>query len=69
MSTQRIVGIALLAVGLGLLFFGYQATGSISEDVHEAVTGRYSDQTTWYLVGGGASAVAGLLLVFSGRRR
>lgn len=70
MSNMRILGIALLVIGLGLLFFGIQATGSLTEDVHETFTGRYTDETTWYLIGGGAAAVVGLLLtVFGGSKR
>lgn len=69
MSTKRIVGIALLIVGLGLLFFGFQATESFTEEIHETVTGRYTDETTWYLIGGAALAVGGLLLaIFGGKR-
>jgi hypothetical protein len=69
MSTKRIVGIALLVIGLGLLFFGLQATDSFAEEVHETFTGRYTDETTWYLVGGAALAVGGLLLaIFGGKR-
>lgn len=70
MSNMRILGIALLIIGLGLLFFGFQATGSLAEDVHETFTGRYTDETTWYLIGGGVAAVVGLLLtVFGGSKR
>lgn len=69
MSNKRIVGIALLIVGAGLLYFGFQATGSMTEEVHEMATGRFTDQTTWYLIGGGAAVVVGLVLtLFSGKR-
>lgn len=66
MSTKRIAGIAMLIIGLGLLFFGFQSTGSMGEEMHEAVTGRYSDETTWYLIGGAALAVVGGLLALLG---
>lgn len=69
MSTQRIVGIALLVIGLGLLFFGLQATDSLTEEVHETFTGRYTDETTWYLIGGAAAAVVGLVLTLLGGKR
>ncbi len=69
MGTKRIVGIALLVIGLGLLFFGLQATDTLTEGVHETLTGRYTDETTWYLIGGAAAAIVGLvLLLFGGRR-
>jgi hypothetical protein len=69
MSTKRIVGIALLVIGIGLLFFGLQATDTLTEEVHETLTGRYTDETTWYLIGGAAAAVVGLLLTLFGGRR
>ncbi|MCP1726256.1 drug/metabolite transporter (DMT)-like permease [Natronospira proteinivora] len=69
MPIQRIVGIVLIVVGLLLIYFGWQSTESLTEQAREEVTGRYSDETTWYLVGGAAAAVAGLLLtVFGGRK-
>ncbi|QOC22625.1 DUF3185 family protein [Wenzhouxiangella sp. AB-CW3] len=69
MSTKRIVGIGLLIVGLGLLFFGFQATDTLTEEVHETLTGRFTDETTWYLIGGAAAAVVGLLLTLFGGKR
>ena len=69
MSIWRIVGIALLVIGLGLLYFGWQSTEGLGEQAHEMVTGRYTDETTWYLVGGAAAAVVGLLLaIFGGKK-
>ena len=69
MNNQRIAGIALLVIGLGLLYFGWQATESFGEQVHETFTGRFTDETTWYLLGGGAMAVVGLILTLMGGKR
>ena len=70
MSVWRLLGIALLVVGLGLVYFGWQATDAMGEQVHEMVTGRYTDETTWYLIGGAAAAIVGLVLVlFGGKTR
>lgn len=68
MSGARILGLILLVAGAILLYFGFQATESIGEEVVEGVTGRYSDETMWYLVGGGVAAVAGLALMLFGRK-
>lgn len=68
MSTQKIVGIVLLVVGLILLYFGWQSTGGFAEEVHEAFTGRYTDETMRYLIGGGAAAVVGLALLAFGKK-
>lgn len=63
MSTTKIIGIALLALGAILLYFGISATDAPMEEVGETLTGQYSDNTMMYLIGGGVSAVVGLFLV------
>jgi hypothetical protein len=63
MNNTKIIGIALLALGAILLYFGINATEAPMEEMGEALTGRYSDDTMMYLIGGGVAAVAGLFLV------
>ena len=68
MAIWRIVGLGLLAVGIVLLVLGVQATGALTESVRKDVTGNYSDQTTWYIIGGVAGiVVGGGLALFGGR--
>ncbi len=69
MSNRRITGVVLLVVGVILLYFGWQATETFGEQVRETITGDYSDRTMWYLVGGAAAVVGGLLLALFGRGR
>ncbi|GAB6091192.1 DUF3185 family protein [Spirochaeta dissipatitropha] len=64
MTTQKILGIVLLVIGTILLYFGYQASQSVGDQLLEAFTGRFSEATIWYLVGGAASLVAGAFLTF-----
>ncbi|MBX3725519.1 MAG: DUF3185 family protein [Xanthomonadales bacterium] len=68
MAASKLVGLVLLVLGGILLYFGFTATESIGERVVEGVTGRYTDQTMWYLIGGGVSAAAGLGLLLFGRK-
>ena len=63
MSPQRILGIVLLVVGVILLIIGMNASHSVSDQVSHTFTGRFTQATTWYIVGGIASALLGLLLV------
>lgn len=64
MKADKIVGLVLFAVGLLLLYFGYRATETVTEQVHETVTGRYTETTMWYLIAGTACGVGGVVLVF-----
>ncbi len=69
MHPQRIIGIVLLAVGVLLLIFGYNASQSVTEGVMETVTGRFTDRTTWLFILGVAGLVAGIgFLAFGGRK-
>lgn len=66
----RMIGLLLLVLGAILLFMGWNASQSFTEGVREGLTGRYSDATTWYLLGGAVAAVAGVaLMLLPGRRR
>ncbi len=63
MSSNQIIGIVLLVVGAILLYFGYQASQSMGEQITETFTGRFSDSTTWYFIGGAAAAVGGIAML------
>lgn len=64
MEVRKLVGIVLLVVGFILLYFGWQASQSLSGQVTETLTGRYGDETMWYLIGGAAAVVVGGFLAF-----
>jgi hypothetical protein len=63
MNTGKLIGIGLLVLGLILLYFGFNATNSPVEELGEAFTGKYSNETMTYLIGGGIAVAAGLFLV------
>ena len=67
--SPRILGIVLLIAGLILVAFGLNATDSVADSVKENFTGRYTDKTMWYLIGGAVLAVAGGALALRGGRR
>jgi drug/metabolite transporter (DMT)-like permease len=68
MSSNQIIGILLVAVGIFLLVFGYNASQAPLDQLSEAFTGKYRDSTMVYLVGGLISLVAGGALAMLGRR-
>jgi LPXTG-motif cell wall-anchored protein len=69
MSMTQILGAVAMVIGLVLLGFAYQASNAPMEQVSDALTGRYTNQTMWYLIVGIAAAVGGVLLVAFGRRK
>jgi len=68
MSTTTLAALVLIVVGGGLLYFGYSASGSALESVTESMTGRYSDGTMMYLIGGAVCAVIGAGLLLFGKK-
>ncbi len=66
MGIGRILGLVLLAGGIVLLVFGYNASQSVGEQVVESFTGRFTQQTTWYIIGGIAAIVGGAALALRG---
>ncbi len=64
MGNQKLVGIVLLVVGAVLLYFGYQSSQSVGGQITESLTGRFTDEAMWYLIGGAAAAAAGAFLTF-----
>ncbi len=66
MAPQRIAGLAILAIGIILLIFGLNATHGFTDSVKEGFTGTYTDKTMWFIIGGGALALAGAGMSFIG---
>ncbi|BES69158.1 hypothetical protein RE428_01760 [Marinobacter nanhaiticus D15-8W] len=64
MTTTRLIGLVALVIGVLLLYFGWQSTQSVGEQLSESLTGRFSDETMWYLIGGAAAAIGGAFMVF-----
>ncbi len=69
MDPARIIGIAIMVAGIVALYFGWQASEAPTEQVHEALTGRFTDETMRYFIGGGVATAVGLLLAVFGIRR
>lgn len=70
MNGQRIMGIVLLIAGVALLVIGLNASHSVVERMSQTFMGRFTETTTWYIVGGSVAGLLGLfLLIFGGGRR
>ncbi|MGA2501951.1 MAG: DUF3185 family protein [Tepidisphaeraceae bacterium] len=69
MNPQRMGGIVLIIVGVILFLIGMNASDSAADRWSNFFTGHFTDRTMWYIVGGIASAVVGLMLSMIGGRR
>ena len=67
MSTTRILGIILLIGGVILIIVGITASHSLANNLSRFFVGRLTEHTLWYILGGIASAVAGLVLTLRSR--
>lgn len=68
MSMQRIFGVVLLVIGVILLIVGMNASHSTADQISNTFTGRFTHDTAWYIFGGGAVGLFGLLMVLFGTR-
>jgi hypothetical protein len=66
MSPPRIIGIVLLIIGVIVMVWGMNASHSVADQVSNTFTGRFTQTTTWYIIGGIAAAVFGLVLTVFG---
>jgi hypothetical protein len=67
MPISRILGIALAVAGVVFLIIGLNATDAPVERLSETVTGKYTENTMWYIAGGLAAIVGGGFLALAGR--
>ena len=63
---MHIFGLVLLAVGVALLLFGLNSSQAVGEKVMEGLTGRFTQETMIYIIGGIALIVGGGALFIFG---
>jgi len=68
MTPQRILGVLILVGGVILLVIGMNSSHSMMDQFSNAFTGHFTDNTTWYIVGGIVAGVVGLSMVLLGPR-
>ena len=68
MHMNQILGVVALALGAVLLGFAYHSSNAPIDQLSNTLTGRYTDQTMWYLGLGVVAAVGGGLLAVFGKR-
>lgn len=63
MNTKKVVGLVLLVLGVVLLILGFQSSQGLDDQISEAVTGEFTDNTLIYWIGGVICAVAGVAML------
>lgn len=66
MTTNRIIALALIVIGIVLIYMGYQSSQGLDDQFSEALTGNFTDETIFYWLGGAIAAVLGVVML---RRR
>lgn len=66
---NNIVGLAILALGIVLLIFGFNESHSFSSSVSRTFTGNPTDRSMWLIIGGAVAVIAGIAVSLMGRRR
>lgn len=67
MSLNRILGVALLAIGVVLVIWGVQSSDSIASSFKRFFTGTPTEKSIWLLAGGAVTCAIGFGLATSKR--
>jgi hypothetical protein len=67
LSTNKLISLAILAVGIVLVVYGVSASESFSSDVSRFFTGSPTDKTMWLMIGGIAAVIVGLFGLLRGQ--
>ena len=66
---MNLIGLAVFALGIVLLIFGFNESQSFSSDVSRFFTGNPTDRSMWLIAGGGVAVVAGMIFALRGMKR
>ena len=61
-QSMKIISIALMILGIGLAFWGYQISGGLGSQLTQAFSGSPTDKVMMLYIGGAAGFVVGLFL-------
>ena len=60
----QLISVVLTVVGAGLIYWGYDLSGSVGSQVTETITGSTPDDVMVRYIAGAASLAAGIYLYF-----
>lgn len=56
---EKIIGLTLMVIGVGVAFWGYQMSGALESQLSSALTGSASDGVIIRYIAGAASFIVG----------
>jgi nitric oxide reductase large subunit len=59
---SKLISLVLFAVGIGLLYWGYSESQSVTSQVSEAFSGAPQDKVMYKYIGGAVALVIGIYL-------
>ncbi|MDA3946168.1 MAG: DUF3185 family protein [Helicobacteraceae bacterium] len=59
---MKIISIVLMVIGVGLVFWGYQLSGSVGSQLTQAVTGSDTDKVMVFYISGAVNFFVGIYL-------
>jgi hypothetical protein len=64
---NKLLGLVLVVVGAGLLYWGYSESQSVTSQVSEAFSGSPLDRVMYKYIGGAVALLAGVYIIFRKR--
>ena len=65
---NNITGLAVFALGIVLLIFGFNASQPFSGELARSISTKADQTSIWLVVGGSAAVLGGLILAIRSRR-
>ena len=59
----KVFGLALVVIGIGLVAWGHQLSGSLASQLSSKLTGAMPNEVMYRYIGGAVSVVVGVFLV------
>lgn len=69
MPPSKLIGLGAFAVGVVLLIFAWRGSNAPVDQITNALSGRYTGETMWFLIAGVVTVVVGAGLFLTGNRR
>lgn len=58
-TTLKVLGIALIVIGIGLIIWGHQLSGSLASQLSSRLNGAMPGEVMYRYIGGAVAAVVG----------